>query len=132
MATMSTDRALPAIQVDPTNKPYFDAAREGKLLIGLCKDTGRHFWYPRGCSPFTLSNNVELVEAKGTGTVYTYTVMRVKEPYCVAYVELDEGVKLFTNIVDCDLDTVRIGQKVRVVFKPTQGDAPPATMFTPA
>ena len=58
MATMASNRALPAIQVDPTNKPYFDAAREGRLLIGLCKDTNKHFWYPRGCSPFTLSNNV--------------------------------------------------------------------------
>ena len=132
MATMASNRALPAIAVDPTNKPYFDAAREGKLLIGLCKDTGKHFWYPRGCSPFTLSNNVELVPAKGTGIIYTYTVMRTKEPYCVAYVELDEGVRVFTNIVDCDMDALRIGQKVKVVFKATTGDSPPATMFTPA
>ena len=135
MATMASNRALPAIAVDPTNKPYFDAAREGRLLIGLCKDTGRHFWYPRGCSPFTLSNNVELVEAKGTGTIYSYSVMRPKDPkqsYAVAYVELDEGVRVFTNIVDCDLDSLKIGQKVRVVFKPTQGGSPPATMFTPA
>ena len=132
MATASTRRSLPAIQVDPDNKQYFDAAREGRLLIGLCKDTGKFFWYPRGCSPFTLSNNVELVEAKGTGTVYTYTVMRTKEPYCVAYVELDEGVRVFTNIVDCDMDALKIGKKVKVVFKPTTGDSPPATMFTPA
>src|SRR3712207_7631323 len=79
MPTMASNRALPTIQTDPTNKPYFDAAREGRLLIGLCKDTGRHFWYPRGCSPFTLSNNVELVEAKGTGTIYSYSVMRSEE-----------------------------------------------------
>ncbi|MFC7539139.1 Zn-ribbon domain-containing OB-fold protein [Siccirubricoccus deserti] len=72
------------------------------------------------------------MQAKGTGTIYTYTVMRTKEPYCVAYVELDEGVRVFTNIVDCDLDSLKIGQKVKVVFKPTQGDSPPATMFTPA
>ena len=71
------------------------------------------------------------MDAKGTGTVYTFTVMRTKEPYCVAYVELDEGVRVFTNIVDCDLDEVKIGQKVKVVFKPTTGDSPPATMFTP-
>ncbi len=131
MATMASNRAIPAPQVDPTNRPYFDAAREGRLLIGLCRDTAKVFWYPRGCSPFTLSNNVELVEAKGTGTIYTYTVMRTKEPYCVAYVELDEGVRVFTNIVDCDLDSLRIGQRVRVVFRPTQGDGAPAAMFTP-
>ena len=133
MATIASNRALPAIAVDPTNKPYFDAAREGRLLIGLCKDTGKHFWYPRGCSPFTLSNNVELVQAKGTGTIYTYTVMRTKEPYCVAYVELDEGVRVFTNIVDCDLDSAEDrpeGEgRVQADHRAT---APPATMFTPA
>ena len=131
MATMAADRKIPEIKTDPTNKPYFDAARAGKMLIGKCKDTGKVFWYPRGCSPFTLSNNVEMIEAKGTGTIYTYTVMRTKEPYAVAYVELDEGVRVFTNIVDCDLDALTIGQKVKVVFKPTEGDGPPATMFTP-
>ena len=72
------------------------------------------------------------VAAKGTGSIYTFTVMRTKEPYCVAYVELDEGIRVFTNIVDCDLDSLKIGQKVKLVFKPTQGDGPPAFMFTPA
>jgi uncharacterized OB-fold protein len=131
MPTKAAERAIPPIQTDPVNQPYFDAAKQGRLLIGLCKDTGRHFFYPRGVSPFTLSDNVELVEAKGTGMIYTFTVMRTKEPYAVAYVELDEGPRVFTNIVDCDLDALRIGQRVKVVFKPTQGEGPPATMFTP-
>lgn len=132
MTTMASNRAIPPISTDPTNKPYFDAASAGKLLVGLCKDTGKHFFYPRSCSPFTLSPNVEWVEARGTGTIYSFTVMRTKEPYCVAYVELDEGPRVFTNIVDTDLDALSIGQKVRVVFKPTTGEGPPATMFTPA
>lgn len=132
MPTMDPGRAIPAITPDPTSRPYFEAAAAGRLLLGWCRDTGRHFFYPRGCSPFTLSPNVEFVDAKGTGSIYSYTVMRTKEPYCVAYVELDEGPRMFTNIVDCDFDTVRIGQRVRVVFKPTAGEGPPATMFTPA
>ena len=126
------ERTYPAPLVDPTTQPFWDAARRGELLIGLCRETGMHFWYPRGVSPFTLSTDVELVPAKGTGTVYSYTVMRVGQSYIAAYVELDEGVRVFTNIVDCDLDGLKIGQKVRVVFKPTQGESPPATMFTPA
>ncbi|MBR0663642.1 Zn-ribbon domain-containing OB-fold protein [Roseomonas hellenica] len=129
---MAANRAIPAPAVDPTNKPFWDAAREGRFLIGLCKDTGKHFFYPRGVSPFTLSNNVALVEAKGTGTIYTYTVARTKEPHAVAYVELDEGPRIFTNIVDCDLDALKIGQKVKLVWKPTTEGAPPVYMFTPA
>ncbi len=127
-----TERSIPAPAVDPTTKPFWDAARQGRLLIGLCRDTGRHFWYPRATSPFTLSGNVELVEAKGTGTLYSFTVMRVAQPYVAAYVELDEGPRIFTNIVDCAFEELRIGMRVRVAFKATEGDGAPVPMFAPA
>lgn len=125
------DRDLPAPAIDPTNKPFWDAAREGKLMVGFCHDTDRHFFYPRGSSPFTLSPNVSLVEAKGTGTIYSFSVMRVATPYAIAYVELDEGPRILTNIVDCPLDSIRIGQKVKVVFKPTTAEGAPVPMFAP-
>ena len=72
-------------------------------------------------------------EAKGTGTIYTFSVTRrgAGAPYCIAYVTLDEGPTMMTNIVDTDLDAVRIGQRVRVVFRPSEnGTAIP--MFTSA
>jgi hypothetical protein len=56
---------------------------------------------------------------------------RVPIPYAIAYVTLEEGVTMMTNIVDCDLDAIRIGQKVTVVFRPTEG-GPPVPMFAPA
>jgi hypothetical protein len=52
-------------------------------------------------------------------------------PYCIAYVTLEEGVTMMTQIVDCDLETLKIGQQVKLVFKPTEGDGPPVPMFTP-
>jgi len=55
---------------------------------------------------------------------------RVPVPYALAYVTLEEGVTMMTNIVDCDLDAIRIGQRVRLVFKPAEG-GPPVPMFTP-
>jgi uncharacterized OB-fold protein len=55
---------------------------------------------------------------------------RVPVPYALAYVTLDEGVTMMTNIVDCDLDKIKIGQAVRLVFKPSEG-GPPVPMFTP-
>ena len=62
----------------------------------------------------------------------TYSVMRrAPVPYAIAYVTLEEGVSMMTNIVDCDLDQIRIGQAVRLVFKPSDG-GPPVPMFTPA
>jgi uncharacterized OB-fold protein len=54
---------------------------------------------------------------------------RVPVPYAIGYVTLEEGVTMMTNIVDCDLDAIRIGQRVKVVFKPTDG-GPPVPMFT--
>jgi uncharacterized OB-fold protein len=132
MATMAFDRTPAAPQESPDNKPYWDAAREGKLIIGRCNDTSKFFHYPRKVSPFTLSNNVEFVQAKGTGTIYSWSVARGKEPYCVAYVQLDEGPIMLTNIVNCDLDALACGQKVKVTFRATEEGGAPVPMFEPA
>jgi uncharacterized OB-fold protein len=56
---------------------------------------------------------------------------RTPIPYAIAYVTLQEGVSMMTNIVDCDLDKIKIGQDVKLVFKPSDG-GPPVPMFTPA
>jgi uncharacterized OB-fold protein len=72
------------------------------------------------------------MEASGHGTIYSYSVFRrAPIPYVIAYVTLAEGPTMMTNIVDCDLDAIRIGQAVRVAFKPTDG-GPPVPMFAPA
>ena len=107
------------------NQAFFDAAREGRLMIGQCRACKQLHYYPRAICPFCASQ-AGLVQARGTGKIYSYSVMRrVEKPYAIAYVTLDEGVTMLTNLVDCDLDRVAIGQAVRVVFK----DAVP--MFTP-
>ncbi len=133
MALMHQDRKIPAPAVNAEIKPYFDAAAEGRLLIKRCRDCGEHHHYPRAICPHCFSANTEWVAAKGTGSIHTCSVLRrgVPVPYCIAYVTLDEGVSMMTNIVDCDLDAVRIGQRVKVVFTPTDG-GPPVPMFAPA
>ena len=129
---MSEQRSIAAPQPNTETQAYWDAAKDGKLLIQKCNDTGKLFCYPRARSPFTLSDNVDWVEAKGTGKIYSFSVMkRAKIPYAIAYVTLDEGVTMMTNIVDTDLDSLAIGQTVKVTFKPTE-DGPPVPMFTPA
>jgi uncharacterized protein len=133
MATPYRDRKISAPLVNAENKPFFDAAAQGKLLVKFCAACAEYHHYPRAICPHCFSDRTEWREAKGTGTIYTWSVLRrgVPTPYCLAYVTLDEGVSMITNIVDCDLDAVRIGQKVRVVFKPTDG-GPPVPMFSPA
>ena len=119
MATPYQERKLRDTVLNPGDQPYFDAAAEGKLLIKKCADCGKFHHYPRSLCPSCFSDKVQWVQAKGTGEIYTYSVTRrgTPIPYCIAYVTLDEGVRMMTNIVDCDLDTIRIGQKVKVVFK---------------
>ena len=129
---MSEARTIAAPEPNTETQTFWDAAENGKLMIMKCKDTGKFYFYPRARSPYTLSDNVEWVEAKGTGEIYTFSVMkRAKIEYAIAYVKLDEGVTMMSNIVDTDFDALSIGQKGKVVFKPTDG-GPPVPMFTPA
>ena len=112
-------------------KPFFDAAREGRLLVKRCLACKEPHYYPRAVCPFCASDRTEWVAAQGRGTVYSYSVMRrAEKPYAIAYVTLEEGVTVLTNLVDCDFDRLRIGMPVRVVFKAKGEDTIP--MFAPA
>ena len=133
MATPHKDRKIADPLLNIGDEPYYEAAGQGKLLLKKCGACGEVHFYPRGICPFCFSDKVSWQEAKGTGTIYTYSVTRRggPVPYCIAYVKLDEGVSMMTNIVDCDLDTVRCDQKVKVVFKKSEGGVS-IPMFTPA
>ena len=126
------ERKIPAPEANPETRSFWEAAADGRLLIGKCRSCGKPHYYPRAICPLCGSDATEMVQASGRGVVYSYSVMRrVPVPYALAYVTLEEGVTMMTNLVDCDLDAIRIGQRVRLVFKPTDG-GPPVPMFTPA
>ena len=128
----SQERKIQAPQPNPETKAFWDAAAQGKLMIGTCATCGKTHYYPRPICPFCFGNRTQLQQASGNGVIYTYSVMRrAPIPYAIAYVTLAEGPTVMTNIVDCDLDRIRIGQAVRLVFKETDG-GPPVPMFTPA
>ena len=128
----ATERKIPAPSANPETKAFWEAAAQGKLLIKRCTSCGQFHYYPRALCPFCGSAATEWQTASGPGTIYSYSVMRRAEvPYAIAYVTLAEGVTMMTNLVDCDFDALKIGQRVRVVFKPTEG-GPPVPTFTPA
>ena len=133
MATPYQERKLPDPLLNVGDERYFEGASQGKLMLKKCSGCGQVHYFPRGVCPFCFSAKVDWVEAKGTGTIYSFSVTRRAGPipYCIAYVTLDEGVSMMTNIVDCDLDTVRIGQKVKLTFKPSANGTAIA-MFKPA
>lgn len=132
MVTPYQPRIMTKPEIQPEHKQYWNAAADGKLLIKQCSSCGEYHYYPRVFCPYCMSDNTIWKEAKGTGNIYTYSVMRRSKPgpYAIAYVTLDEGPKMMTNIVDCDLDTVQINQRVILVFKQT-GDPDNPGAFVP-
>ncbi len=108
---------------------YWDAAARGELLLRRCVDTGRCFHYPREHSPFT-GGRTEWVPASGKGTIYSCSVSyRAKPNYCIAYIQLDEGPIMLSNVEHDDLGSIAIGQRVRAVFRPG-ADGRPTPFFT--
>jgi uncharacterized OB-fold protein len=125
-------RNIPAPRVLPEAAPYWAAADEGRLLLKTCDDCGQPHHYPRDVCPHCLSTNTRWQPAAGFGTVYSYSTMGQGEAACtIAFVTLDEGVTVLTNLVDCEPLALAIGQRVKVVFKPSDG-GPAVPMFTPA
>jgi uncharacterized OB-fold protein len=128
----NAQRTIPAPEPSPETKAFWEGAAQGKLLIKKCRACGQMHYYPRALCPFCFSDATEWQAAAGTGTIYSYSVMRRAEvPYAIAYVTLDEGPTMMTNLVSCDFDALRIGQRVRLAFTPTAG-GPPVPTFTPA
>ena len=120
-----TDYSKPVPFPDLVTARYWEAAREGKLLIQSCADCGVRQFFPHAHCRSCLSENVEWIETSGRGKVYSYTVVhrapsaqfQEDAPYVVALVELDEGVRMMSNIVGIEPSAARIGMDVEVVFE---------------
>jgi uncharacterized OB-fold protein len=115
---------LPTIEDE--NRPFWDAAKDGKFLIARCGDCGRAHHYPRPFCPFCWSERVTWEEASGRATLYTYSTVYVNDmppfseqlPYVAAVVDLEEGPRVMTILADCDPDDLQVGQAVEVAFRP--------------
>lgn len=118
-----------APEIDWETRAYWEGAGRGELVLQRCGSCQVVQHRPRGFCVSCLSDDLEHFVASGRGEVYTYSVVRQNQmprfrdavPYVVAYVQLEEGPQLLTNIVDCDPDVVSIGMPVRVDFVSTEG-----------
>lgn len=123
--------------VSPETEPYWSGAKAGKLVLPHCKACEHTIWYPKKFCGECGSLDVEWREASGLGTLYSFTqVHRGEGPYretasfVLALVDLDEGARVLTNVVDADPACLAIGQRVRAVFHDA-GDAAALVRFTP-
>ena len=104
--------------------PFWEGLRAGELNLQRCLECERHVFYPRSVCPHCLSNRLEWTAASGRGRVYSYTVVRramnpafaADVPYVFAIVELDEGPRMTTNIVNCGSDEVRVDMPVKATY----------------
>ena len=136
----SNARALPvrAFEPDVDLAVFWSATGEHRLLLPQCESCDGFIWYPRPYCPACGRIGVRWVEASGRGRIYSFTITRSSSgawkgvvPYVLAYVELDEGPRVLTNIVDCPVDEVRVGQRVRVVFEDAIEGTAAVYRFTP-
>lgn len=112
---------------------FWEGCREHKLLIKRCSNCGKLIW-PAGwlCSE-CLCDEGKTVEVAPEGTLYSYIVMHKpfhpslsdKVPYVVAAVDLDDGVRILTNIMDCDIDTLHCGVRVGIDFADSENYSRP-------
>jgi uncharacterized OB-fold protein len=127
--TMS-DYKKPLPEIQPWSKAFWEGTKQHKLLIQECKDCGVKIFYPRKFCPECWSANLTWAEASGKGKVFSYSVTTagVEErfaddlPFVLALVDLEEGVRMMTNIVNCKLEEVKIGMDVKVVFEDVTDD----------
>lgn len=91
----------------------------GGLQLGHCRSCDAVHYYPRRVCPFCFSLDVDRQASSGRGRIYSYSLTDrgPNGPYVLAYVTLDEGVSLLTNIIDADPADLAIGQSVEVAFR---------------
>ena len=127
----------PVPELSEESAKFWQQAASGRLLLGKCTVCDNLFFYPRAACPYCLGTTTH-EEASGEGTVFTYSISQQIDnwpeedlPLIPAIVELKEGVRIFTNIVDADPDEVSIGTAVEVTFIPTERDNIAIPVFTP-
>jgi len=125
--------------LDWETRGYWEGAGRHELVLQRCKRCGTVQHRPRALCVTCLSDEIEHFVASGRGSVWTFTVteqnqvppFREAVPYVLAYVELEEGPRLLTNVVDCAPEQVRIGLPVKAEFR-ADADGLAVPVFRPA
>ena len=120
----STTRPKPLPVVTDESRPFWDGCREGVLRLQHCEECQRYQFYPRLYCMQCGSTAIRWVETSGQGVIYSYTVIYQNKspefmhdtPYNVAIVQLNEGPRLMSNIVDVDPADLCVDLPVTVVF----------------
>ena len=121
--TAQSTRPVPRENVYVDTRPFWEGVEQGKLVLQYCTEAKKFQHYPKPVSIFTGRRTLEWREVSGKGSIYAFTVVRIpgpglegRLPLCVATVELDEGVRMIANIVDCAPEQLSIGARVTLAW----------------
>lgn len=112
-------------EIDDTTAGYWAAAADGRLVADRCSDCGSLAPYPRGFCPECWSGSVVAEELSGRATLYTYSEVHANPmppfkdlvPYVAAIVDLEEGLRVVTRLVDVPADQLEIGMALQATFE---------------
>ena len=131
-------RPLP--EATPETREFWEGARRGELRIQRCLDCGKAYFFPRPFCPHCSSRNVEWFTASGKGTLHTYVIVhrgamgfQDAVPYAIAIVELEEGPRMMSNIIDVEPtpENLPIGLPLEVTWE-QQSDEITLPLWRPA
>jgi uncharacterized protein len=121
---MSVHIPASMLQQDSDSRPYWEGLRQGELRIQRCNSCSKAVFYPRSICPHCHSDQLAWIVASGKGTIYSYTVVHqafgpfaADVPFVIAIVELEEGARMMSRIVDAPRERVAVGAAVRVTFE---------------
>lgn len=121
--TLSVERVTPRHY--SFSEPYWEGTREKKLLVQYCRQSGNYQIYPRPLSIFTGGRDLEWRQVSGRGAVFAWTIARIARPpfvghtpYAVVTVTLDEGVNIIADLINCPIERVSVGLRVRPCWVP--------------
>jgi uncharacterized protein len=116
------NKPLPVTQ--PWSEEFWKGTKQHKFLIQHCHDCGQNIFYPRKFCPNCWSGNLGWIESKGKGNLFSYTtvlagvepVFSGDVPYVLALVDMDEGIRVMSRIVECKPDELKCDMEVEVVY----------------
>ncbi|MGZ3625030.1 MAG: Zn-ribbon domain-containing OB-fold protein [Ktedonobacteraceae bacterium] len=122
MAESTRPKPLPVVTEE--NRPFWEGCQQGKLLLQQCSECHHYQFYPRLYCMKCSSDALHWVEATGRGVIYSFTIIYQNKspefvhdtPYNVAIVQLEEGPRLLSNIVDVDATELHVDLPVTVAF----------------
>lgn len=125
-----TTHSKPLPIITEENRPFWEACKQGKLLLQYCDGCLLYQFYPRLYCMRCGAQNLRWVEASGQGIVYSYTIIRQNKspefrddvPYNVALIQLEEGPRMLSNVIDIALGDLRVDLPVTVVFDPVSDE----------